>query len=52
LQPDEVIIADRGDAFQGDVSGPLDGPLVVLLKQNGADESVDGGFVGEDADGI
>src|SRR4051812_46063767 len=47
-----MIIADRRDAFQRHVAGALNGPLVVLLEQNGADELGDGRFVGEDADGI
>ena len=51
-QPDEWIIADRSDAFQGQVAGTLDGPLVVLLEQDGADQADDGGLVGEDADDV
>lgn len=51
-QADGVTIADRGDAFQRHVSGPLDGPFVVLFEQNSSDKPLDGGFVGEDADDI
>jgi len=50
-QPDEVIIADRGDAFQRDVSCALYGPLVVLLEQDGANEA-DDGDPRWDADGV
>ncbi len=51
-QVDERIIAHGGDGFQGHVAGSLDGPLVVLLEQDGADEPGDSGFVGEDADDL
>src|SRR5687767_3877572 len=51
-QPDERIIAYRSEAFQSDVASSLDGPLVVLLEQDGADETDDGGVVGEDADDV
>lgn len=30
----------------------MDGPFVVLLEQDGADEPGDGGLVGEDADDL
>jgi hypothetical protein len=40
-----------GHCFQRHVAGALDGPLVVLLDQDRADEAGDGGLVGEDADG-
>ena len=42
--------AHRSNAFQSDVAGALDGPFIVLLEQDGADEAGDGGLVGEDAD--
>ena len=51
-QADEGIIAQGCDGFQGHVAGALDGPLVVLLEQDGADEADDGGLVGEDADDL
>src|SRR5262249_60366737 len=46
------IIADGSDAFQSDVSGALNGPLIVLLEQDRADEANDCILVGEDADDI
>jgi hypothetical protein len=49
-QADDGFIADRRDAFQRDVSGPLDGPFVVLFEQDRANEPCDGGLVREDAD--
>lgn len=30
----------------------LHGPFVVLFEQEGADQAVDGGFVGEEADDV
>jgi hypothetical protein len=39
-----------GRCFQRDAAGALDGPFVVLLEQDRADESDDGGFAGQDAD--
>src|SRR5215813_10730074 len=51
-QPDERIIAYRSDAFQSDVSGALNGPLIVLLEQDRADEANDCILVWEDADDI
>src|SRR5215204_4942272 len=44
-QADERIIAHWCDSFQGDVAGSLDGPFVVLLEQDCADEPGDGGLV-------
>jgi hypothetical protein len=41
------IIAQRRDGFQRHVAGALDGPLVVLLEQDGADQANDGIFVGK-----
>ena len=38
--------------FPASCSGPLDGPFVVLLEQDGADEADDGLFVREDADDV
>ena len=51
-QADGISIAYRGDGFQCHVAGALDGPFVVLLEEQGADEAHDGGLVGEDADDI
>lgn len=51
-ETDEGIFAHRRDCFQCHVSGALDGPLIVLLKQDGADEPSNRGFVGEDADNL
>ena len=51
-QADERIIAHCGDGLKGHVSGPLDGPFVVLFKQQCADEADDGAIVGEDADDL
>lgn len=49
-QRDEELIAQLRNAFQCHVAAPLDGPLVVLLEQQGADETRDGILIGEDAD--
>ncbi len=46
-QADDGIIAEGRDGFKGHVSSPLDGPLVVLLQQNGADQADDRLFVRE-----
>ena len=46
------IIARGSDGFQGQITGALDGPLVILLEKNGADEASDGVFVRKDADHI
>ena len=43
-QHEGLIIAERGDGFQGHVACALDGPLVVLFKQKRADEADDGGL--------
>lgn len=51
-QADDGIIADQSDAFQGDVARALEGPLVILLEQDRADETGDGSFVGKDADDL
>ena len=40
------------DGFQCHVSGALNGPFVVLLEEQGADEVDDGGLVREDPDDI
>jgi hypothetical protein len=37
-------MAGRGDAVQGDVAGPLDGPFVILLQQDRTDEAGDGSW--------
>jgi hypothetical protein len=39
----------RRDRFQGHVSAALNRPFVILFEQQGADEALDGVFVGEDA---
>ena len=44
------MIGDRSEGLKGHVAGALDGPLVVLLEQDRANQSGDGGLVGEDAD--
>ena len=51
-QVDGGIIAQGSDGFQGQITGALDGPLVILLEKNGADEASDGVFVRKDADHI
>ena len=50
-QLDGEVVADGSDRFQRHVS-PCDGPFVVLLEQNRADEACDGVLVGEDADDV
>ena len=45
-------MADARDAFRRHVAGALDGPLVVLFEQDCADQSADGGLVGEDPDDL
>jgi hypothetical protein len=49
-EADDGIIADGGYAFQRHVAGALDGPFVVLLEEDGADEADHGSFVGENPD--
>lgn len=49
---DDGIITQLADAFQRHVAGTLDGPFVVLLQEDGADEARDGGLVREDADDL
>lgn len=51
-QADEGIIAHLSDCFWRHVVGALDGPFVVLLKQQDTDQSDDGCIVGEDADDL
>ena len=51
-QPDERVIADGSYAFQRDVSGALDGPFIILLKQDGADEPDQRSLIREDADDL
>ena len=43
--PDLWIMAQWGEGFQRHVA-PADGPFVVLLEEDGADEAGDGGLVG------
>ena len=38
--------------FQRHVAGPLDGPRVVLLEEDGSGQAGDGSLVGEDADSV
>lgn len=37
-QLDEGIVAQRCHGFQGHVADALDGPLIVLFKEDGTDE--------------
>jgi hypothetical protein len=46
-QADDGIIGDGGDGLKRHVAGALDGPLVVLLEEDGADQAGDCGLVGE-----
>jgi hypothetical protein len=41
-QSDDGIIAQGGHVFRRHVSGALDGPFVILLQQDRADEPYDG----------
>ena len=41
-----------GRLFPGSCSGALDCPFVILLDQDGSDETDDGFLVGEDADDV
>ena len=50
-QSDDRIISQARDGFQRHVAGALDGPFVVLLHQDRADEPDEGVVVGKDADG-
>lgn len=51
-QDDERIIAHRGYRFQRHMPGALDGSLVVLLDQQGTDQSDDGVVVRKDANDL
>ena len=51
-QSDDGIIAQGGDGFQRHIAGALDGPFVVLLQQDCADEPDDSLVVGKDADDV
>jgi hypothetical protein len=44
---DDGIVAERCDGLLRHGAGALDGPFVVLLEQDGADEACDGGLVGK-----
>lgn len=44
-------IAELSETFQAHVTA-ADGPLVVLLEEEGADQPFDGRFIGEDGDDI
>ena len=47
-QLDKGIIAQRCNGFQCHVARPLDGPFIVLLEQDGADQAGNGVLIGED----
>jgi hypothetical protein len=49
-QLDEWIIAQRSDGFQCHIARPIDRPFIVLLEQDGADQTGNGVVIGEDAD--
>jgi hypothetical protein len=49
-EADGGIIAQGRDGFQRHVTGPLDGPLVVLFEQDRADQPGYGVLIGKDAD--
>jgi hypothetical protein len=51
-QADDGTIAQRRDGFQRHVARPLHRPFVVLLEQDGADQTGDGVLVGKDADDL
>ena len=51
-QADEGIIDYCGHSFQCHVACSLDSPFVVLLKQDGTYEALDGGLVGEYSDHV
>src|SRR6202165_6213384 len=51
-EADDGIIAQGSDGFQRHVACPLNGPFIVALKQDGADQAGDGFLVGEDADDL
>src|SRR6266853_1247162 len=51
-QLDEGIVAQWCHGFQGHVAGALDGPLIVLFKEDGTDGSDDGLVIGEDANDL
>ena len=42
-------LVDEGHRFFGEVAAVGDGPVVVLLEEDGADEADHGGVVGKDA---
>ena len=45
-------MADRRDGFQRHVAGSLDGPIVIVFHEDGADEAGDCGLVWKDADDV
>jgi hypothetical protein len=45
-------VVDGGHGFLAEVAAFGDGPVVVLVEQDGADETDDGGVVGEDPDDV
>ncbi len=50
-QTDVGIVANFGERFQGHVT-TLQCPLVVLFKQQGANQAIDRSLVGKDADDV
>lgn len=51
-QADLGIIAHLSHGLKGQVSASLDGPLIVRLHEQCADETDDGFIVGKDADNL
>ena len=51
-QADKCIIAHLVDGFHCHVASTLDGPLIVLLEEDGTDETDDCIIVREDADDL
>src|SRR4051812_38804931 len=47
-QADGGIIAQSSDRFQRHVAGAPNRPFVILFKQDGADQAIDGFFVGKE----
>jgi hypothetical protein len=51
-QLEDRILAQWSDGFQRHVTGALNGPFIVLLEQDGADQAGDSVLIGEDADDV
>jgi hypothetical protein len=51
-QLEDRILAQWSDGFQRHVAGALHGPFIVLLEQDGADQTGAGSLVREDADNV